>query len=462
MKSTYLIVLAAVLGTLTSAVSCGPAEKLARPTDAGKEKPVSALAAMFDTSAVFSSNLTGFALYDPADDSMLYAQNEFRYFTPASNTKLFTFYAGLKLLPDTLPALEYTVRGDSLIFWGTGDPSFLHHDFGVDSVYRFLKNRPENLYYSDAHFKDELLGPGWAWSDYNYYYSPEKSPFPIYGNVARFTMEQIELRRVKPTGRGLAVSPPLLRSHIEASVSKDEDLPILLRGIADNRFEYKPRADTLTYTVDKPFHYTPELITKLLSDTLGRPVQYLEMEKPDSVRRLYSIPADTAYKRMLQPSDNFIAEQLLLQIASELGMPLNSRKVIGYVTETYLQDLPDEPQWADGSGLSRYNMFTPRSIIRLLEKIDAEFFYDNEMYQLFPAGGESGTIRNWYGSRDGGPPYIFAKTGTLRNNHSLSGFVITENGKKLIFSFMNNHYITPSSVVKEEMEKVLWYIYKRY
>lgn len=420
------------------------------------------LAVMFDTSRVFSSNLTGFALYDPAEDSMIFARNENRYFTPASNTKLYTFYTGLKLLPDSLRALEYIVRGDSLIFWGTGDPSFLHPEFGNGKVYDFLNNRKEKLYFSDSNFQDKRLGPGWAWDDYNYYYQTEKSPLPIYGNVARFKVQEIELRQVASTDSGLAVSPPFFREYVKKIEGQHPGDPLLFREINGNKIEYKPKADTTTETVDKPFHYTPELITEMLSDTLQKQVRYLEdAEKPDSTKVLYSIDSDTAYKRMLQPSDNFIAEQLLLVAASELGKPLDSSSVIEKMKSEYLTFLPHEPQWVDGSGLSRYNMVTPESMIRLLEAIDNEFVDNNKLFKLLPAGGKRGTIKNWYGPRDGDTPYVFAKTGTLRNNHSLSGYIVTESGKLMLFSFMNNHYVTSSAVVKKEMENILWYIHKQ-
>ncbi|HET6528282.1 MAG TPA: D-alanyl-D-alanine carboxypeptidase [Balneolaceae bacterium] len=422
------------------------------------EAATSPLAVMFDTSTVFTSNITGFALYDPVKDSMIYGQNEARYFTPASNTKLFTFYTGLKILPDSLPALEYVIRGDSLIIWGTGDPSFLHPDFGVDTVYNFLKNSNRTIYYSDSHFNDKRLGPGWAWDDYNYYYSTEKSPLPMYGNFVRFKVQEVEVEELAKTDEGFAVSPAYFRSTINEM--PEADGPLLYRDVDENSFAYKPEADTVTYTIDKPYHYTPELIVNLLSDTLHKPVQYIEMEKPDSAKMLYSIPTDTAFKRMLKPSDNFIAEQLLYVAASQLGMPLETERVIEYMQKNYLGDLPDEPQWADGSGLSRYNLFTPRSMIRLLEKISAEFDYDENLFALLPAGGESGTISNLYANRDGGSPYVFAKTGTLSNNHCLTGFIITETGRKLLFSFMNNHYVTPTYVVQNEMEKILWYIHE--
>lgn len=464
MKSIYANFLMLMLFLAIGFSACQTSEPTTSRQQADRDEPDSPLAVMLDTSKVFSSNLTGFALYDPGADSMIHAQNQDQYFTPASNTKLFTFYTGLKMLPDSLRALEYVVKGDSLIFWGTGDPSFLHPEMSNGEVYEFLESRKEELYFSDSNFDDELQGPGWSWSDYNYSYQTEKSPLPMYGNTATFEMESIEIRQVATTEDGsLDVSPPYFRSFVKNSDNRNEEDPILFRELDGNDIEYKPEADTTTYTTDKPYHYTPQLATGMLSDTLDKSVTYLpDVEKPDTTEVIYSISADTAYKRMLQPSDNFIAEQLLLVTAAELGMPLNSQDVIEKMESEHLDILPKEPQWVDGSGLSRYNMFTPKSIIRLLQAIDKEFASDDELFDLLPAGGERGTISNWYADQEDGPPYVFAKTGTLSNNHSLSGYIITESGKKLLFSFMNNHYVTSSSVVKEEMEKVLWYIHQKY
>lgn len=417
---------------------------------------------MVEGSDVFSSNVTGFVLYDPDADSTLYSLNGDKYFTPASNTKLFTFYTSLQILPDSLRALEYVVKGDSLIFWGTGDPSFLQADYGNSHVYNFLKNRSEKLFYSDANYADDVMGSGWAWDDYNSYYSAEKSPLPMYGNLVKFTLEDIQITQIQEKDGEPQVTPKVFRSKIKEDFSPKNERFELLRERTENQFSYQSVADTTTYTLLRPFHYTPELITEMLSDTLGKPVEYIDFEEPELVEVLHSIPADTVYKHMLQPSDNFIAEQLLLMDASELGKPLNTQDVIDVSKSEFLNDLPDEPQWVDGSGLSRYNMFTPRSIVRLLHLIDGEYATDEQLFDLLPTGGKTGTIDNWYANREGGDPYVHAKTGTLRNNHCLSGFLVTESGHKLIFSFMNNHYVTSSSVVKEEMEKVLWYIHKHY
>jgi D-alanyl-D-alanine carboxypeptidase/D-alanyl-D-alanine-endopeptidase (penicillin-binding protein 4) len=447
--------------TLLAATACRTSEQVMEPEKQYEKQ--SPLATMLDTSKVFSGNITGFMLYDPETDSVIYSQYADKYFTPASNTKLFTFYAGLKILPDRLRGLDYVVCGDSLIFWGTGDPSFLHPDFATKEIYRFLEGRSENLYYADAHFKDKLQGPGWAWGDYNYYYSAERSPLPVYGNVARFEIENIAIRQVAKDENGEAkVSPEYFRTYLKKEREREEGDPLLFREIAGNTITYKPRRDTSTFEVDKPFHYNPELVVDLLSDTLDKSVTYIDVERPDTVQSLYNIRTDTLFKRMLQPSDNLIAEQLMLNASLELEKRMNVREVIDYMKEEYLDDLSDEPQWVDGSGLSRYNMFTPRSIIELLGKIDAEFEDDRKLFELLPAGGESGTISNLYSSRDDDGPYVFAKTGTLSNNHSLSGYLITRSGRKLYFTFQNNHYISSTSVVQEEMEKMLWYIHQNY
>ena len=165
---------------------------------------------------------------------------------------------------------------------------------------------------------------------------------------------------------------------------------------------------------------------------------------------------------MLLPSDNHVAEQIMMMISGTLGGDLNVRKGINHVIENYMSDLPDSPNWRDGSGLSRYNLFTPRSVVGLLKKIDEKVNNDELLFDSLPQGGKQGTIRRLYAARDGGPAYVFAKTGTLSNNHCLSGFVITESGRKLLFSFMNNNYVIPTREVQSQMEEILWFIHTNF
>lgn len=90
-----------------------------------------------------------------------------------------------------------------------------HPDLDNDKVFNFLKNREETLYFSDSNFDDNLLGPGWSWSDHQYYYQTEKTPLPIYGNIVLFTIQEIEQRKIAETDGGLAVYPPYFQNFIE-------------------------------------------------------------------------------------------------------------------------------------------------------------------------------------------------------------------------------------------------------
>ena len=126
----------------------------------------------------------GFMLYDLKEKKSIVEYNSSKYFTPASNTKIFTFYTSLKLLGDSLPSLKYVEKNDSLIFWGLGDPSFLYRNsFHNDRIYNFLSQSKKKLFFSSSNFSEEHFGPGWAWDDYNDDYSVERSPLPIFGNL---------------------------------------------------------------------------------------------------------------------------------------------------------------------------------------------------------------------------------------------------------------------------------------
>jgi D-alanyl-D-alanine carboxypeptidase/D-alanyl-D-alanine-endopeptidase (penicillin-binding protein 4) len=161
---------------------------------------------------------------------------------------------------------------------------------------------------------------------------------------------------------------------------------------------------------------------------------------------------------MMRESDNFIAEQLLLICSQLISDTLKPEIAIDFVSKNFLHDLKDKPQWVDGSGLSRYNLFTPRSIVQLWEKIYYRLPRER-LFQLLATGGRSGTIKRWYNAD---PPFIFGKTGSLSNNHCLSGYLITKKGKTLIFSFMNNNFTSSVNEIRQNMDKILRLIYEKY
>jgi D-alanyl-D-alanine carboxypeptidase/D-alanyl-D-alanine-endopeptidase (penicillin-binding protein 4) len=388
---------------------------------------------------------TGFVLYDPEEQKTIYSFNGDRYFTPGSNTKIFTFYTCLNLLRDSVPALRYMQVKDSLIFWGTGDPTLLYKNvLPSDKVYNFLKRSKKKLYFSNSNFNTSHFGEGWAWDDYNDYYSTERSPLPIYGNI--FWMEI--------NGGKSVLKPKFFKKFGTTGPKKYR--PKIERKIENNEFTFYPgrKADTL----DIPFHVDAELIANLLADTLNRSVKWINRPMPTNAQVLYSVTPDSLYKVMMQESDNFIAEQLLLVCAGIVSDTLQPEIAIDYALKNFMMDFPDKPLWVDGSGLSRYNLFTPRTIAQLWDKI-YKLAPRERLFPLLATGGVSGTIKNWY---RGEQPFIFGKTGTLSNNHCLSGFLVAKSGKVLIFSFMNNNYVATTTAIRTEMQLILKDIYEKY
>ena len=392
---------------------------------------------------------TGFVLYDLAKEKTVFEFNSHKYFTPASNTKIFTLYASLNLLGDSVPALHYVESDDSLIVWGTGDPSLLYKNvYQNDRIYNFLSGVKQPLYLSTSNFYTSNLGPGWSWDDYNSYYSAERSPFPVYGDI--FSAELVgDSLHVYPQyfGRYYRRGPASAQRRIE-------------RELYSNDFVFYPD-DSLAFgrkKWDLPMKIDQQVIVEMLADTINKFVTPISKPLPANAKTLYSVPVDSLYRVLMQDSDNFIAEQLLLMCADVLSDSLIGEIAIDYMKENFLGDLADEPEWVDGSGLSRYNLFTPRSIAQMWIKI-AEIVPKERLYPLLATGGLKGTIRNWYKADK---PFIFGKTGSLSNNHCLSGFLVSRSGKTLVFSFMNNNFVAPGNSIRREMEEILKTIYERY
>jgi len=416
------------------------------------------LETMFTESDVFSESLTGFVLYDPAADSVLHDRDGDKYFTPASNTKILTLYASLNTLPDTLASLKYEVRNDTLFFHGTGDPAFLNPNFDFNGAYDFLAGRDEVLVYDDSNYNDEHFGSGWSWNWYPAAYAPEKSPFPVYGNMMRLQRRQVALVMLDEEE---PVKPAYFERFITQKEWDGEQPEVVTRNFRDNQISYVPKSDTVGFEQDIPFVYSTELIANLLADTLGRDVSIYDGPGIEYSNVHFATPAIPLYERMMVVSDNMIAEQLMLMISDQEFGVMNTTRAINFAQENYLEDLPDRPRWVDGSGLTRYNLITPMSTVMLLEKLYTMLGRE-ETLALMPIGGVRGTISGRYRAPEGQEPFVFAKTGTLSNNTSLSGYLFTDSGRRLTFSFHNNNFVVGNGVIRDEMNRVLQYIRQNY
>ncbi|MGO1597251.1 MAG: D-alanyl-D-alanine carboxypeptidase [Sphingobacterium sp.] len=402
-------------------------------------------------SPVLDKHYVGFCLYDMDEQRYVYGHNQDRHFTPASNTKIFTLFTSLTLIGDSIPGLAYVERGDSLIFWGTGDPSFLHPHLENSRVFDFLKTSDKKLFYARANAQESFYRDGWAIEDYDFYYQPELSAFPIYSNLVQF----------KELSGQLETTPNYFQNTLKFIAPDSTRRYRIHRHLQDNIYEVSNLPLPDNYTNRKPFRTDDSLLITLLADTLKRPVGLLEENLPDNAHLFYSVPTLDALREMMLPSDNFIAEQLNMVAAFQKFRSFRTVDLRTFMKDNYYKLFSDSIQLRDGSGLSTYNKVTPRSIVELLRQI-AQIIPDTaQRHYLFPAGGLEGTLKNVYPT-PGGKPFIWAKTGTIHSVHCQSGYIISKTGKQYAFSFLNNNYLGSAIPIRKEMVRVMTHIYENY
>ena len=397
----------------------------------------------------------GISIYEPATGKYWYNYDAEKYFVPASNTKLFTLYAGMKYLGDSLVGIKVFEYADAIFLHPAGDPTFLHPNFLKQPVLDFLSAAKKRLWAVDAGFKTTAFGKGWAWDDYNESYMNERSLLPVFGNVIVFNGTKDNLNYF-PKG---AVN--FSQDSIHSKNGSKDYISKVNRSIHDNSFilniDGKEKKNIVV-----PFITSASLAFKILSDTLHKQITGTNDVAPEfkEVPKKYSIhsqPTDSLFKPMMHNSDNFFAEQTLLMASNEHLGYMSDEDIIDSLLKSDLTDAPQKPKWVDGSGLSRYNLFTPQDFVYILNKIKNEFGWAR-IKNILPTGG-TGTLSSYY-KKDSS--FIYAKTGTLSNNCALSGYLITKKNKLLIFSVLANNYQTAATPVRRAVEKFIESIREKY
>lgn len=405
----------------------------------------------------------GISIYEPATGKYIYDHQGDKYFVPASNTKIATCYAAMKYLGDSLPGLKVIEYSDSLVLEATGDPTFMHPGFRNQPVYEFLRKMSKPAWLSTSAWKANALGSGWSWGDYGSDYMAERSAFPIYGNVASFSGRMNDVRVQPSTFR------PMLRYTQPADSGYVSDVS---RKFHSNEFTYRATGKAPA-VLNVPFITSDALAYNLLTDTLKNiPLKRLpELTQPRSspptqsfggqrplTTRSYMIRSqhtDSLLKPMMHRSDNFFAEQSLLMASYELLGLMSDSRIIDTILKTDFRDLPQRPRWADGSGLSRYNLFTPQDFVAILNKIKNEFGMER-VKEVFPTGGE-GTLSNFYKADSG---FFYAKTGTLSGVVALSGYMYTRSNRLFLFSVLVNNHQASAVQVRRAVERFLRMVMK--
>lgn len=277
------------------------------------------------------------------------------------------------------------------------------------------------------------------WDDFDDYYQAELTSLPLFGNILY----------IKKDSFTTSFTP------IEFVINKEKNYTnrFVKREINLNSFTLPAILDTIkSFEQEIPYLNAAETNIKLLERLVGDTINLIYRSIPKDALTKYSLPKDTVLRRMMQVSDNMLAEHLLLAVGVKLTDSVSLNHSLNVITSTFLSDLPQKPIWVDGSGLSRYNRFTPASIVQLLQKMNHDIPEDR-LFSMFVKDFEKNLPD--FPLAFESKPVIYAKSGSMTGVFNLSGYMITKKGRRLAFSFMNNNFGPSVSSVRIAVQEIL-------
>lgn len=440
---------------------------------------------------VLARALVGVRVESLARPGVVYERNATSLVMPGSNLKLFTLAAAAERLGwefrfetrlEAAGTIADGVLHGDLVVVGGGDPSIAGQDFGpaplfgewADALKRAGIQRVDGRILGDDHVFDEAtLGAGWAW-DYladgyaapvsGLNYNENVAVVRVYPGEAPGDPVKIDL---SPPGHLLDVVNRVTTVDSQAHASIDlSRLPGSARLVVSGTVPAGAKPVVETASIDNPTRFFVEGLRLGLADrgirTSGGAWDLDDAKDPPAAsgRRVIatrqSPPLSALAGYWLKVSQNFYAETYFKTLGRAPGQPGTAeggRRVVRDVLTPW--GIPaDSFVMNDGSGLSRYDYVTAAGIVTLLRHVWEDPKLRGPFVAALPVAGHDGTLS----SRMKGTALdanVEAKTGTISNVRSLSGYLETASHEKLVFSMIVNHFTAPSADIDAIVERAL-------
>jgi serine-type D-Ala-D-Ala carboxypeptidase/endopeptidase (penicillin-binding protein 4) len=413
----------------------------------------------------------------------LFSLNADKLMMPASNQKILTLAAAAEVLgwdarmTTTLeasgPVEDGILRGD-LFVRGGGDPTINTRDGVGTAVFASwanalreagIKSIDGRIVGDDQAFDDEHLGGGWAWDYLQYGYAAPVGALQYNEDVADLAVapgsspgEPAIVRLTAGSGFSLLNSavtgPPESTETID--YKRRLDTPVLeITGTIPAGAQPVTRAvAVLNPTVFFAQGLKDALITQGFS-VAGEAVDLDDISAEPGVRSERRIiastespPLRTIAAVLMKVSQNLYAESLLKAVGRAqggLGTFAAGRQAVRSTLTSW--GIPDTSYvMADGSGLSRYNYVSAATITAILEHMYKDDKHRDALIATLPIAGKEGTVATRM-RRTRAEGNAVAKTGSIANVRSLSGFVRTRDGEVVVFSILANDFVIPAATV---------------
>ncbi len=428
----------------------------------------------------------GLRIVSVSAGEVLYEKNSAKYFPPASNMKLLTTAGALFILkPEfrfkTLILTNGSLSGDTLhgdiLIAGKGDPS-LTTEMLSEIAYRIraegITHISGNILFDDTYFDTIPYGKGWMWDDLQYGFSAPINALSVNRNTCI-----ISVRPGDKQGDALSIgiqphtSSITIRNNGITGNTGDFFIKLIFEEekhivIVSGSLPANAPVKRFTRAVQKPSLYASTLFKEKLEAAaikLNGQVKQAQVDSSfDTLLVHYSAPLLKILYDLDKNSSNFIAEQTLKTIGAESeGIPGTAEKGIKAIAMTLKQNRIVEGalQQTDGSGLSRYNLITPHQITTMLYHLYYSFAYGPELLTLLPVSGIDGTLKNRM-KDNAMRGRVRAKTGSMSNVSTLSGFCKTRSGRILTFSIMMKDFAAPLSPIRAIQDSIVTILIKHY
>ncbi|GJQ62650.1 MAG: peptidase M15 [Melioribacteraceae bacterium] len=481
MKKIILVILFSLLfsacASQTELISTGMSEN--------KVELISSIDSVFSDD-MFSHAFWGAKVVTAADGEVLYQRNADKLFMPASNEKIITTSAALRILgPEFrfLSKMDYSgkiengiLTGD-LILYSNGDPT-LYTRFFDSPLHLFkiyanalselgIRRINGNIVGDDTAFEDEHLGYGWAYDGLPYWYSAPYGALQVNENYV-----DIIVTPGKNAGDPVTLFPNVNSDYFNYinnittvdsvyhpfNYNKSQcNNEILFSGelkAGSRSFEISPTVNDPTLFYLSLFRET--LLEHGISLEGGMfDIREYDLYEPRKNLVLYESPAlREIASGLMKRSQNLYAETFARVTAwyrTGLGNMRTARNIVyDNLAEFGLEK--GSYRFMDGSGLSRYNYVSPNHLVKILKGM-----YDSELKDIWldiqPIAGVDGTLRRRM-KNTSAEGNVRAKTGTISNVRGLSGYVTDKDGNDYIFSFLVNAHLRSSRDTEIITDKV--------
>ena len=451
-------------------------------------------------SAPFDQVHFGVLVIDARTGRTLFLRNAHRKFIPASNQKILVTATALSVLgPDyryrtevwaTGSALGSLLDGD-LVVIASGDPSFSdrYWDSGeaalaaiADTLRRRGVERVAGSVFVDVSAWDSAtVGPTWEVADL-------RGRSGATGGA--FTIDEGEIELIVSAGAAVGApasvewsplgSDDFVTSRIRTSPPDSTTrvrpayLPESRRLVLEGRAELGT-VDTLSFAIRDPVRQATAALGRAIADAGIVVEERAQVVWVDSVRvgreclsgsvrecrnaglifSLESPPLSELVAGILEPSQNWMTEQLVRTLGADRGEKGSWSEGVD-VIRTFLTDqvgidsLDIAPR--DGSGLSAHNLVTPRALVRVLQYMRRGPNAATYRAALAEPGEEDSTLERRLMDLE---ERLFAKTGTISNVNSLSGYLERDDGTEVIFSILSNGSGLPASRIRAAIDDVV-------